>query len=200
MLGHEIGQDFLRRFPAQDLSRSAVEQAGDVVEDGLAEGGQIRALGQELAQQPVGFLVATPLPGGVRVSEPDIELEALGQFAMTGHLRTPVIGQALTQEGRHLAQLTGEALEGVLGRATVHPAQHDEAGLALDQRAHGRAVEGALDEVAFPAPRQLPVLDFLGVVDDGPAAPVRSPARWQRSCGDGHEQVLAGEGQRPSRP
>lgn len=161
-----LGHDLFGCFPAQRLSWPAVEQAGDIVERGLAQRRQIGALGQELAQQSVGVLVAAALPGGMRIGEPDVELEPLGEFTMTGHLGTAVIGQALAQEGGQFAQLTAEALKGILGRAAFHLAEHDKARVALDQGAHGRAVEGAFDEVAFPVTGHLTVSDLLGAMDD----------------------------------
>jgi len=54
---------FGRCFPSEHFSGAAVEQLGNVVESGLAYRGQIRALGQELPDQPVGVFVAAALPG-----------------------------------------------------------------------------------------------------------------------------------------
>src|SRR5690242_17442980 len=66
--------------PIEFLARGAVAEAlsGTVVEfvlDGLEPGGvagrQVGALGEVLAQQAVGVLVAAALPGGVGVGEVD---------------------------------------------------------------------------------------------------------------------------------
>lgn len=65
---------------------------------------------------------------------------------MAGHFRSAIVGQALAQKSRSLLHLAREALQGILGRATVHTAQHHETRLALNQRAHGGAIERPLDE------------------------------------------------------
>ena len=49
--------------------RPRVEAQRDLVELGLTVDGQVGALGQVLAQQAVGVLVAATLPRAVRVSE-----------------------------------------------------------------------------------------------------------------------------------
>jgi hypothetical protein len=69
----------------------------------LADLRQIGALRQELAQS-VGVLVAAALSGRVGVGEPDVDVQALREFDMAGHLASPVIGQTLTQERRQFLQ------------------------------------------------------------------------------------------------
>src|ERR671925_458514 len=49
--------------PSQGLPRPLVELGGDAVEFALVVHGQVGALGEVLAQQPVGVLVRAPLPG-----------------------------------------------------------------------------------------------------------------------------------------
>lgn len=41
---------------------------------------QVRPLGQALAQQPVGVLVAAALPGAIRISKEGLNREPLGQL------------------------------------------------------------------------------------------------------------------------
>src|SRR5690554_1807058 len=126
-----LTHDFFGCTPVECLSWSPIEQPSDVVEPSLAEGGQIRALGHELAQQAIGILVAAPLPGRVRIGEPDRQLQPLRQFLVPGHLAAPVVGQALAKEGRQPFHLTRKALQRGLGPAVVHLAQHHETALAL---------------------------------------------------------------------
>jgi hypothetical protein len=49
----------------ESLSGPVVELVGDVVQVAGAVGGQVAALGEVLAQQAVGVLVAAALPGGL---------------------------------------------------------------------------------------------------------------------------------------
>jgi len=67
-----LGEFLGRCHPVQGLSRSAVESCGDVVEIGLGEVRLRLALGEVLAKQPVGVLVAAALPraGGVTEGSP----------------------------------------------------------------------------------------------------------------------------------
>jgi hypothetical protein len=53
----------------QGFSGSLVELPGDGAELGLAEGREIDAVGQVLAQQAVGVLVGAALPGALGVAE-----------------------------------------------------------------------------------------------------------------------------------
>ncbi|KVX80894.1 hypothetical protein WL08_12535 [Burkholderia ubonensis] len=122
-------------------------------------------LGRNWRSKPLVFSLL-PLPRRMQVGKPDIEIQALGEFDMAGHFRSAVVGQALAQKGRQLLHLAREAFQGVLCGAAVHAAQHDEACLALDQRAHTGTIEGAFDEVALPMPRPLPQLDLLRSMHD----------------------------------
>src|SRR5215472_2372379 len=73
--GCGAGQDLIQRlrggFPAQGLAGPGVELGGDGVQVLAAVHRQVRALGEVLAQQPVGVLVAAALPGRVGVAEVD---------------------------------------------------------------------------------------------------------------------------------
>jgi hypothetical protein len=95
----------LRRSPIQHFSRAAVQKPGDVVERGLADLGEVGTLGQEVAQ---------------------VDLQPLGQLGVAGRLAAAIVGQALAQKRGQLLHLPREA---------SHAREHDEPGLALDQRA-----------------------------------------------------------------
>ena len=102
----------------------------------------------------------------MRVGEPDRPIQPLGEPLMAGHLAAPVVGQALAQDRRQAPHRPVEAFQGRLGGAIAHLAQHDIAGLALDERADRGAVVGALDQVAFPVVGHQALLDLLGPMGD----------------------------------
>ena len=52
---------------------SVVQAVGDGVEFGLGMSRQVGALGQVLAQQPVGVLAGAALPGAVWIAEVDLD-------------------------------------------------------------------------------------------------------------------------------
>jgi hypothetical protein len=62
-LDQEFVEDFGRFLPVECLSWTVVEFVGDGVEFGLCVVRQVGSFGEVLAQEPVGVLVATPLPG-----------------------------------------------------------------------------------------------------------------------------------------
>lgn len=53
--------------------------------------------------KPVGVFVRSSLPGGVRVTEPDIDLQSACQFWVAGHFGFAVIGHTLAQCRGHRA-------------------------------------------------------------------------------------------------
>ena len=89
----------------------------------------------------------------MRIAKPDVDLQAARQFRVAGHLGSAVVGHALAQCGGQSFHLAREAAENGFGTVAVHLAWNNEAGLALDQRAHRRAVEGTLDQITFPMSR-----------------------------------------------
>lgn len=52
--------------------------------DCLTETAQVCAFGNELAPQAVGVFVGADLLGGMRITEPDVDLEAARKFGMAG--------------------------------------------------------------------------------------------------------------------
>jgi len=55
--------------------------------------GEVGALGEVLAQQPVGVLVAAALPWAARVAEVDLQAGVDAQRGVLGHLAALVPGQ-----------------------------------------------------------------------------------------------------------
>ena len=66
----------------------AVQPMGDGVQLVLGVARQVYALGQVLAQQAIGVLVGTVLPGAVRIGKEDLDREPLGQLFVVG--RSPM--------------------------------------------------------------------------------------------------------------
>ena len=84
------------------------------------------------------------------IAKPDVDLEATRQLRMAGHFRSPIIGHGPAKRHGQPFHLSRETFEGGAGGAATRLAETDKARLALDDRAHRRPVEGALDQVALP--------------------------------------------------
>jgi hypothetical protein len=63
--------ELLRSAIVETGSGSVVELFGDVVKVPVGDGVEVGSLGEVLAEQAVGVLVAAALPGRVRVGEED---------------------------------------------------------------------------------------------------------------------------------
>src|SRR5680860_309521 len=85
---------------------------------------------------------------------------------MAAHFRAPIIGQGPSQRHGQAFHLPREAFKGGAGGAAAHLAENDEAGFALHNRAHRRAVEGALDQVSLPVARNQARLNAFGAMDN----------------------------------
>src|SRR4026208_2475375 len=94
--GQEVGEDFCWGSVAEDTPGSVVELAGDKVEVGLVVG-DLGALGEVLAQQPVGVLVGAAFPRRVRVREVDVHSGREAERGVAGHLAALVPGEGLDQ-------------------------------------------------------------------------------------------------------
>src|SRR5690606_833664 len=75
---------------SERLAGTAVERVLDHGQLRAADDAQIGALGQVLAEQAVGVLVAAALPGRVRVAEVDRDPRTRRELGVLGHLRTLV--------------------------------------------------------------------------------------------------------------
>lgn len=94
--------------PAEGLSRAFVELGGDGVECCLVEGCEVAALGEVLAQEPVGVFVGAALPGAARVAEVDCV-----NLTLRGSNRDPSV--------RNLGQLGPRTTTRVQLGATTRP-------------------------------------------------------------------------------
>jgi hypothetical protein len=81
---------------------SVVQADCDDVEVGLGVNRKIGGLEQLLAQQPVGVLAASSLPGAVRVAEVDLQACAGGERSMARHLLALVVRQAVVSRATPL--------------------------------------------------------------------------------------------------
>ncbi len=164
-------------------ARSVVEQVGNRIEFLLAVHRQIRALGQVLADQAVGVLAGTALPVAVRVTEVHHHAGVGRQFGVACHLLALVVCQRLAHGFGDAAQLGRETFQGRGGRRIGQLDQHHQAGAALEQNAHGRAVARTLDEIALPVAGEGPVVGLgwahMDAQQIGHLAPaVLAPAAW----------------------
>jgi hypothetical protein len=86
---------YLRGCPeAEGLSRATIQLGGDRVQGGLVELAQVAALGEVLAEQAVGVLVSSALPGAARVAEVDLDAGLDGELLMFGHLSFGITDRA----------------------------------------------------------------------------------------------------------
>jgi len=115
---------------------------------------QVGALGEVLAQQPVGVFVGRSLPGRVRLAEEHRHAQHLGDLAVQRHFLALIPGQRPAQlrgqwrQGRY--QCVADRLGGVPAPGQVD--QDGEPAGPVDQRADRRPVAGAGDQVALPVP------------------------------------------------
>jgi len=147
-------------------------------------------LGKNWRELSVGLLVRAALPRCVRITEP------ARQFRVAGHLAAAVVGHAFAQHGGQALHLASKSFQRRVGGAAAHFAENEIAGLAFDHRAHGRAVEGTLDQVSLPVTGHQTALDLFGPVDDPQRfwgdrftrqrCPPQAPRRFVLSQGGDH--------------
>ena len=166
-----------------DGARAVVEQVGNRIELFLAVDRKVRALGQVLADQPVGVLTRASLPWTVRVTEVHHHARVGRQLSVARHLLALVVGQGLAHRLSDAAQLGREAFQGRGGRRIGQLDQHHQARAAFEQNAHRRTVACAFDEVALPVAGEGPVSGLgwahMNAQQIGHLAPaVLAPAAW----------------------
>lgn len=93
--GQGLGEDLQRREPVVSGAWSGIQTISDAVQIVLAEDAQVRALGQVLAQQPVGVLASAALPGAVWIAEVHRHAGASCEVLVARQFLALVIGQAL---------------------------------------------------------------------------------------------------------
>src|SRR5579884_3368361 len=96
--------DLRRRPVAVQPARAMVELCGDRIELLLAQTTEILALGQVLAQQPVGVLIAAALPRAVLMAQVDRHASRSGNGLVLGHLPAAIPRQGAPQRRRDAKQ------------------------------------------------------------------------------------------------
>ncbi|MEA2188209.1 MAG: hypothetical protein QOK16_3220 [Solirubrobacteraceae bacterium] len=81
------------RGEREAFAGSVVELVGDPVEFGFGDGGEVGALGEVLAHEPVGVLVGGALPRSVRVAEVDVDAGIDANLFSVAHLGALVARQ-----------------------------------------------------------------------------------------------------------
>ena len=142
------GERLERSVPVECLPRARVHAVGDGIEFFLAVDGQVRALGQVLAQQPVGVLARAALPWAVGVAEIHAHAGRPGQISVPSHLPALVVGQRLSHRLGHRVELGRERGQCGLGRRVLHlRQQHEEASTEVYAvgRSHTFRISSALN-------------------------------------------------------
>ena len=103
-----------------------------------------------LAPPLMGGLVDAALPGVGRIGNGDLDREPLGHPRVLRSLVAPITGQCFAQQGGPVPECRGEAGSRPPRVRPLPPGQADHAGGPRHQGADGRAIAGAVDEVAFP--------------------------------------------------
>ena len=79
---HRGGEQVRRPRPAERLAGAVVDFGGDPRQVFGAEGAEVGAFGEVVAQQPVHVLIAAALPRGVRVAEEHVGAGGGGDLLM----------------------------------------------------------------------------------------------------------------------
>lgn len=150
MLGHHLRHHFDWALVIKALARPNIEFVRDCVQLLLAYTRQIRTLGQILTDQAIDVLVATPLPGDVRVAEVNSYTGALGDLGVTRHFAALIVRKRFARSQRHTIQRRTEPLYGRSGSGIMHPHQHQVTRAAFHKRADRRCIALAFDEISLP--------------------------------------------------
>src|SRR5664279_5075692 len=146
---------------AKGLARTSVEASLDVPKVGRADVREVDALGQVLAEEPIGVLVGAALPGRVWVAEVDGDVGGDGEGRVVGHLGALVPGDGAPELFRQ--GLDGRAhrhVDGLSGTVAVEVEEEQEPACPLHERPHGGATAFAQDDVALPVARNGTIVCF----------------------------------------
>jgi hypothetical protein len=140
--------DLQGRGEVETFSWARVQAMGDDIQLALSVAGQVSALGQVLAHQPIGVFVGATLPRAAGIRKKQLNRERLCQTLVLGHLFPPIIGQGFAQQRGHVPELLCESLSGTR-RIPSPPSVPGGPGAwsALP------TIAGPLDEVARPVAR-----------------------------------------------
>lgn len=144
-------EDLQRRLPVVRDPGPRIEAVGDGVQVRLRRHRQVGALGQVLADQPVGVLAGAALSRAVRVAEVDLTPVWAVRSAWRV-ISALVVGQAVAHRFGDRVELGREAGQRRGGAGVVHPGQQHQTAGALDQHADRGGVARSLDKVAVQWP------------------------------------------------
>lgn len=150
-----------------DPSRHGVDPATDAIEVLLGVDGEIGALPDVAAQQPVEVLVGRAQPRAVGLGEENVNADRRGEIVVTGHLSSLVPGERLASLDRNpFDQLdaTGENARGVVSLGKV--ANQIEPAGPVDERHDGRGSPCTDDEVSLEMADLAPGSGDLGLQTD----------------------------------
>ena len=153
-----------RALETERLAWPGVQFPGNGIQLFLGVATQVAALGKVLPQQAVGVLVDASRPGTVRIGEVARHPRGFSQPLMRRHFPALIVRQRQPFLPLNpIAHLTKSA-QCYFGAGVVPPGQYGEQGGPLHPCTDGRAVQGPLDEIAFPMPRHQPVFNFRRAV------------------------------------
>ena len=139
-----------------------IELPGNGVQFGLRELRKIGALWKVLAKKAVGVLVDASLPGAVRIGKVDCDPRDFRKSFVLGHLAPLIVGQGQTLLCVNAVQDGAKSGCCSIGGSVFHLGQcHKERG-SFDQRADGRRIASALDQVPFPVTGNDSLINFRG--------------------------------------
>lgn len=114
--------------PAKTFAGSVVDRSSDRRELATVPTGEVGALREVLAQQPVGVLVRASLPWAVRVGEEHRDAGLGGELGVLGEFFAAIPGEGSAQIFGQLQELPGERESGCFGAVSERvPAQEHSA-------------------------------------------------------------------------
>ena len=84
-------------LPAEGFTGSTVQSRGDGVQVVSGVSAEVGAFGEVLAEQAVGVLVGSTLPGTLGVAEVDVKIGVYAELSVLGHLGSLVPGQGTAE-------------------------------------------------------------------------------------------------------
>ena len=119
---------------AKGFAWAIIEAEGDLIKVILTVDGQIRSVGEVLAQQTICVLVAAALPRALRITEVDSDISSDGEFPVIGQFGAPVPGQRGHQPLRQVPHLPDKSVDHGIAVFAINLDQHDKPRRPLNQR------------------------------------------------------------------
>lgn len=114
-----------RRLIVKTFARTVVEFLYDLLDLGVANGGEVGILGKVLANQPIHVFVGASLSGGIGMCKVEIGLQGLGNGLVLGKLLAVVAGDRMDKLAQRAEQLQRRLGHGfrLATRNTTYPCQ-----------------------------------------------------------------------------